>query len=352
MADVQKHFEQFNDTIKLKRFDQNQTLREKRDIVQSKLKDRLPQVFADHKEEYRVPRFRDQGSYEMGTGIKPLHGDYDIDQGVYFDVSTEDYEDPVTLKKRVHEALDGHTKRVEIRRSCVTVFYQQDDEPIYHVDLAVYSNGSANADGKSKLAKGKVGSLEENKFWEISNPQKLSEAILGMFPDSVERAQFRRLVRYLKRWRDKKFSLDGNGKPSGIALTVAVSNLLQPVITDTFSGRADDLTAITNVVRSMINSFSYTISEETGNIVERFVTKLPIDPYGDLFERMTDNQMSVFKERLETLLETLEVASELSDEIEACKELRRQFGDDFPVPEEKEASRIHGRAIVSSSSSA
>lgn len=354
MANVQKRFEQFNDTIRLKRFEDNQTLREKRDIVRNKLKDRLPQVFADHKEESLEPRFRDQGSYEMGTGIKPLRGDYDIDQGVYFDVSTEDeaYKDPVTLKKRVHEALEGHTKRVEIRRSCVTVFYQKDDEPIYHVDLAVYSAGSANADGKSRLAKGKVGSSEENNFWEISRPQELAEAILSKFTDEAERAQFRRLVRYLKRWRDEKFSSDGNGKPSGIALTVAVSDLLQPIITDTFSGTADDLTALTNVVRSMIAKFSYTISKETGNVVERLEVKLPIEPNGDLFERMTDTQMEAFKERLEVLLESLKLASELSDEIEACKELRRQFGDDFPVPEEKEASRVHGRAIVSSSSSA
>lgn len=352
MVNLQKHFEQFNDTIKLKRFEGNQTLREKRDIVRNKLKDRLPQVLADHNEENIVPRFRDQGSYEMGTGIKPLSGDYDIDQGVYFDVSAEAYRDPVTLKQRVYEALEGHTQRVEIRRSCVTVFYQREGESLYHVDLAVYSDGSANADGKSKLAKGKVGSSEGNTFWEVSSPQKLSETILGKFDDSAERHQFRRIVRYLKRWRDRKFSADGNGKPSGIALTVAVYDLLQPVITDTFSGTADDLTALTNVVRSMINSFSFTISKETGNVVERLVVKLPIEPSGDLFERMTDNQMVTFKEKLESLLKSLESASELSEETEACKELRHQFGDDFPVPEKKEASRLHGRAIVSSSSSA
>lgn len=352
MANVQKHFEQFNDTIKLKKFEDNETLREKRDIIRTKLKARLPQVFVDHGEDYLEPRFRNQGSYEMGTGIKPLHGDYDIDQGVYFDVSTDDYPDPVILKKRVHEALDGHTQRVEIRRSCVTVFYQRDDEPIYHVDLAVYSEESANLDGKSRLAKGKIGSSEENKFWEISSPQQLSDTIRGKFEGSSEWHQFRRIVRYLKRWRDKKFSADGNGKPSGIALTVAVYDLLQPVITDPLSGTADDLTALADLVRSMVDKFSPTLSKETESFVDRLVVNLPIEPWGDLFERMTDNQMKALKERLESLLESLESAMTLSDEIEACKELRRQFGDDFPVPEEKEASRVHGRAIVSSSSSA
>ena len=59
-------------------------LREKRDIIRTKLVKRLPINFEDAGEECPSYNFRNQGSYEMGTGTKPLIGDYDIDQGLYF----------------------------------------------------------------------------------------------------------------------------------------------------------------------------------------------------------------------------------------------------------------------------
>ncbi len=151
MARVQKQFEEFHETIKLKRFGENEILREKRDIIRGKLKERLPGVFENHGEECPSFYFRDQGSYEMGTGTKPLNADYDIDQGLYFEVGTAAYPDPVVLKQRVHEAIKGHTKEVRIRRPCVTVFYEREDEPLYHVDIAVYSDAAENRDGKAWL---------------------------------------------------------------------------------------------------------------------------------------------------------------------------------------------------------
>ncbi|MGL4884489.1 MAG: cyclic GMP-AMP synthase DncV-like nucleotidyltransferase, partial [Waterburya sp.] len=76
-----------------------------------------------------------QGSYDLGTGNKPLNGDYDIDVGIIIKISKDDYPDPVKVKKWIYDALYGHTNSVEIRRPCVTVFYQKDGEDIYHVDL-------------------------------------------------------------------------------------------------------------------------------------------------------------------------------------------------------------------------
>ena len=89
MAHIQAQFEQFNTTIRLGRFDENAILREKRDIIRDKLETRLPEVFAAHKETCPDFSFMDQGSYAMNTGIKPLDGDFDIDQGLYFEISIE-----------------------------------------------------------------------------------------------------------------------------------------------------------------------------------------------------------------------------------------------------------------------
>ncbi len=64
-------------------------------------------MFAAHGETCPDYEFRDQGSYEMGTGTKPLNGDYDIDQGLYFAVSPAEYPDSVVLKGTFHNPHSG-----------------------------------------------------------------------------------------------------------------------------------------------------------------------------------------------------------------------------------------------------
>jgi hypothetical protein len=348
VASVQKQFEAFHDTIKLKQFAENQTLRERRDIIRDKLEERLPEVFEQHGEECPTFYFRDQGSYEMRTGTKPLDGDYDIDQGLYFEVSMTSYPDPVVLKERVYEALVGHTKDVQIRRSCVTVFYQCDGESIYHVDLAVYSSGLQNADGKSRLAKGRENSGEAFRIWEVSSPQTLADTIWARF-DGNDRRQFRRIVRYLKRWRDENFPKGGNAAPLGIGLTIATYDHLQPTYTDVVAGKADDLTALRKLVRAILGRFISVWDSNEQQWVRRLNVTLPVEPWNDLFEQMTNHQMATFEDKLKTLQEALDAAANEIAPEEACKKLQKVFGDDFPIPEKTETAKRHLPAIVSSS---
>ena len=162
MVNLQSEFITFHDAIKLD--SENEILREKRDILLNKLKEKI----SDDATSYT---HFNQGSYAMGTGIKPNDGDYDIDVGLKFDIDHDDYEDPVVVKKWIKDALDGHTKKVEIRRPCVTVTYQEDGEPAYHVDFAVYA--ANNNDGKLYIAKGKENSASDKRYWEESDPQEL-----------------------------------------------------------------------------------------------------------------------------------------------------------------------------------
>lgn len=199
MADVQRQMLKFHEAIKLKRFDENETLREKRDRILKRLDRELKKLFAELGIEVIEYETFDQGSYAMGTGTKPVDGHYDIDTGIVFKICKDDYPDPVKVKELVHDALQGHTKWVEIRRPCVTVFYQQDGEPIYHVDLAIYSAADCNPDGKMYLAKGKLNSGAEHRFWQESDPQGLINLIKNHFQDSEDGKQFRRIIRYLKR---------------------------------------------------------------------------------------------------------------------------------------------------------
>ena len=116
MADVQKNFLDFHEKIKLD--DENQTLREKRDIVLDVLKNNI----SDDAKQYTTFL---HGSYSMGTGIKPIDGDYDIDVGVRFEINKNDYTDPVVPKKWVYDAVEGHTNSVEFKNSCIKVQYQK-----------------------------------------------------------------------------------------------------------------------------------------------------------------------------------------------------------------------------------
>ncbi|MEK8015431.1 MAG: nucleotidyltransferase [Candidatus Parabeggiatoa sp.] len=350
MAKLQKYFVQFHETIKLDNLDENKTLREKRDIVLDKLSERLKMFFQDKSESTPTFDVFNQGSYAMGTGIQPVGGDYDIDVGLKFNISKEDYPDPTEVKQWVYDALSTHTQRVEFKRPCITVFYQRHDEPIYHVDLAIYSESSY--DGSLYIAKGKPNSDE--RIWEASDPKQLIELISNMFHDPEDGKQFRRIIRYLKRWKDVHFSSDGNGAPIGIGITVAAYHWFNASkLVDIFTDKTtyDDLTAMQNFVNAVIGNFRDVYN--AGEMISRLSVKLPVAPYCDLFEKMTDNHMISFKRKLESLLSVLNEAQREPDPSEAGQKLQSQFGDNFPIPSKAEAAFVSSApAIVSSSSSA
>lgn len=348
MAQVQKYFEDFHSAIRLGRFDEESTLREKRDIIQRKLQDGLPNEFADHDEDAPTFRFADQGSYALGTGIKPIAGDFDIDQGMYFELAEGQYPDGVVLKQRIRDALEGHTQKVLIRRSCVTVFYQRAGEDVYHVDLAVYRDGAFG--NLPKIAKGKEFSEEANRMWELSDPAGLSDWFTGTLNDS-ERAQLRRLVRCMKRWKDENFTAEGNAAPTGIALTVAVRSGFAAQYFDPLAGKVDDLRTLKSAVEAMISSFVLYI-ESDGTKYHRARIQLPVQPYNDLLEKLTNVQSQQLYERLVKLKDALADAQRAVDPIDACKKLRAVFGADFPIPDPTDTAAKTAPAILGSSASA
>jgi hypothetical protein len=342
VADCRTQFNKFHDNIKLK--EENQILKDKREIIIKKLNEKLPK-----ETDYGFSVFN-QGSYAMHTGIKPLYDDYDIDVGLYFEMSKDDV-DPVAAKKWVHKALEGHTKDVKIKKPCVTVTYAAG----YHVDITVYA--SNNSDGKVYLAKGKPTSNVEDKYWDESNPKDLIKKIRDNLSIEDDRKQFRRVVRYLKRWKDIRFT-SVNGKPTGIALTSCVYHWLNiQKETDSFDGKVTykDLDALINIVSNMISNFvdEYVSVDDEYLFMPRLRVYLPVDPKPELFEKMTHKQMKTFKEKLEDLLGALEEAKEKTDPTEAAEILQKQFGDDFPIPTKSSTGKkAMAAAVITSSESA
>ena len=333
MVHIQTYFNQFNNIIRTD-YDDNSVLRDKRDLLLENLNNSLQIYSRDYHVQIPKNIIFNQGSYVMGTGIKPLPGeDYDIDVGLCFHLSRNDYS-PIQVKQWVYDALRFGSRTVEYKRPCVRVQYHQDGEDAYHVDFAVYSGLTHNWDNQSYLAKGLPGSQPQFQIWEISNPNGLIEIFRQKFSNQQgHRNQFRRVIRLLKRLAHYNFSADGNTRPAGIALTACAMKWFQASTAYGFHGSGlyyDDLNALKNLAESVLNQFNRTT---------RMSAKLPVPPYNDLFAKMSDKQMQTFKFKLVHLISALKETENTLSPFNtrktplACRKLQDVFGNDFPSPE-------------------
>ncbi|OPJ54764.1 cyclic GMP-AMP synthase DncV-like nucleotidyltransferase [Alkalithermobacter paradoxus] len=353
MAQIQKQFEDFHDEIKLKRFDENATLREKRDIIIKKIEDGLDDKFKDDENGVPSVEFIDQGSYAVDLGIIPEDGDYDIDEGAIFDLYIEDYSDPTELKKWIKEIMEGHTLTPpKIKNPCVTITYSQDEEPIYHVDIPVYAK--SKNDSELYIAWGKEHSNNENKYWDPADPKGLNEHIKNRFSGD-DKKQFKRIVRYLKKWKDVCFKSSRNSRPPSVGITIAACEMFNPHTEyNSLSGKTEyvDLKALKNFVWNLKNKFTCEWDSEREEYLYSIYLELPVTPKKDIFSKMSKLQMTDFYNELDELYDALVKAEADSDPHTACKLLVDYFGSKFPVPEAKESRYQVGKSNSPSSFSA
>lgn len=320
MSALQKYFRQFHEKIQLNDKQQNEKLREKRENLILKLREELKKQQTS--KGTKIPSFSwfNQGSYAMNTGIKPQpDGDYDIDIGLMFNLKTNDY-DPIEVKKWVYNALKTNpTQKVGFKGPCITVTYQKKGRDRFHVDLVVYSKGP-NPGGYSYMAKGHMNSKGDNRKWEQAEPEEFIRMVKNHLKGE-DRVQFCRVIRYLKRWKDEQFPSRGKAAPLGIGITVAALTYFKAMKTNQ---GYDDLEALIYFT----NRFYHALNRTRESI------KFPCKPHGDLFEGMGPNQISSFRNKLNQLKQILEQAKR-QDPEKACKELRKQFGNDFPVADYK-----------------
>lgn len=340
MANLQKQFLEFHDAIKLGTYEENGFLREKRDLIIDKLKSKLAERKDDGYPQYE--RSFNQGSYALNTGIQPIRdGDYDIDVGVLLDCHKEDYK-PVELKELVADCIKHNNRTVEVSRSCVTVTYMKNGKPDYHVDLPIYAKSSNAYDDTYYLAKGRKGLAEDKRVWQAADPEGINSIINGLYKGndtyenngSDQRKQFRRCVRYLKRWRHHK-----SVGIHSIGLTMAAYHWLEPEVEVKNDGEV-----LLSLVKTILNNFDY---------FGRLSINLPITPGGDLLKSVSDEDMATIKERFETLRDNLQSAVDEPDAHEASKTLKKFFGDDFPVVAKTDKAKRSSEApYVSTGSSA
>jgi hypothetical protein len=328
MANVQKQFEAFHDTI---RFDYGITseLAEKRDVIVKRIREYL--------KKNDLPSFTVllQGSYKMGMGVRPISDlEYDIDVGLRFSFNKDEY-DAAAVRGWVLKAVEDHTKHVEDKGPCVRVCYEKG----YHVDLVTYAV-SEDVSGQEKYSL-----AHKSTGWKDADPPGLArfvEDVRRPYENTTDAAtktdQFRRVVRYLKRWSDIKLPGEPKPKPSGLALVLLCSTRLSPT---TVLNVPDDRRALENLAESV--SFDE----------ERITAFKPTPEYEDMFDRLNDGEMVKMKERFREMRDVLRAADAEPDPVLACKTLQTIFGDDFSVPSpEDTAQKTSGPAITTSSTSA
>lgn len=330
MADVQKQFEEFHGEIRI----DYETLRSKRDIIMG--------VIRKYLKDNDLPGFDElhQGSYAMGLGIAPVGGlEYDLDLGLRFGISDRDHT-ANEVGKWVYEAVKGHTDKVEHKGPCVRVTYAAGAANAYHVDLVSYAwQKDASGQETFKLA-------HKNKGWLPANPpallayvERARKPFENTLDTKTQTDQFRRSVRYLKRWNDVAIPKESDGKPTGLALVLLCAERLSPAFT--IAGKPDDLAVLRALARF------------AGSTPGRLVARKPTPEFEDVLAKLSEAEMLALKTRFATLGKVLDQAAQCTDPVEACKLLVTVFGEDFPVPAVVEtARRTAAPAIITSSSSA
>lgn len=301
----------------------------KKDSLKTSREDLRKHIKAKFKEKDRPPvKFLIQGSFAMDTAVNPLHGDYDIDDGLYFKPQLENRPVPETVHAWVVEAARSYrTVDPPIdKKRCVRVPLKAS----YHIDLPIYDlidNGNGTFSPELAI---------KGDGWRYSDPKKL----IDWFNDRVSstNTQIRRLTRYFKAWVDFQEYKSGTKMPSGLALTILAAQEYQ------YDSRDDVAFALTaSAINQRIDR-----DESIFN---------PVDQKEDLRERITDPQLENFKGCLTDLVKHAEAALNHNSAEEAAKNhWRRVLGDRFPViadvPDRSDQkAKVHASAGIIGTSS-
>lgn len=254
----------------------------------------------------------------------------------------------------VHKILKDHTDYgAKIKKPCVTVTYKKNGEKAYHVDLVIYSyEDKDNTNSNMYLARG---TNEENKEWEDSDPIKLKDKIMEKWENCEKRDQYRRIIRYMKRWKNLKFSTNGNAEPPGIGITLLAYEKFMPQKYDWLEAKYiyDDLEALIYFVKAVKDMFVPTqYSQEKGKQLYKIEYYLRVKPWTNVFGKMSEIHMTEFKTKIDKLLDDLEEVKYESDIVEQCNKLNKKiFGSDFPIPDKEAESKTQRDFVPPSSAS-
>lgn len=312
MAKCHDLFLKFNDNITLDS-GKKSALRTSRNAIRNDIKD-----YFDETLKVTKPKFWGQGSYMMKTIIKPIEGEYDIDDGVYLEHLSETDESEWPSASTVHNWVvnavkDRTSTDPQDKNTCVRAIYKND----YHIDLPIYIKGKNEE--HPKLA-------HKSKGWIDSDPKELT----NWFNDEVDKkdAQLKRIVRYFKAWKD--FKKNGDKFPSGMVFTILAANHFIKGYED------DEDAAFIAVAQEIYDEFN-----------TYFSLNRPVFPYEELLDDWSEGAQTNFLNKLSSLITKGQAALETDSKEEASKIWFKLFGDRFPeyTPPKEENKMDEGYAL-------
>lgn len=307
MSNCHNQFLKFNSLISLTSYE-----RRKLQNSGNAIKNKIKAHFKDKK--YSTPEFKTQGSFAMGTNIRPQEGYYDLDIGVYMtglQGDSDNWPKTETIHQLIVKAVDGHTSTKPIsKRSCVRVIYKSpyiDRTDIsYHIDLPIYAYKSSFWSESIKPA---IGFKGEKQWSEYSDPQEFIKWFDGRCSlNKSDPDQLKRIVKYLKAWKDKVPSTPK--MPSGMILTVLAAKNYVP------SSRDD--VALVKTIEAYYELLWWSFS-----------IKKPVEPFNDLSESMTSAEEGNFMQRTKAIINYGNYAIKTNGHKSAMDSWSKVFGKRF-----------------------
>lgn len=319
MANNHEQFTEFNSTVKLDE-SKKKELRKNRDA----LRDKITKYFNDKKPNEVKPKYSAQGSFMMHTIVNPLPNEetdddgntkklypYDLDDGVYFIDELDNRKSESTYHNWIYEAVKDHTsKGAEKKNTCVRVLYTDG----HNIDLPIYFKEKEDGEETTpQLA-------HKSKKYIDSDPREFYK----WFNDKAN-GQLKRIVRYLKAWRDKQNKSYSTKLPSGLVLTILATNSYS-------ENERDDI------------AFRDTLEEIKSTIDNNYECKRPTTKKDeDLLEKYSESH---FKDRLNKLIESGNKAIGSSNPKEGCKKWQRHLGDRFVCANVEDTSKSSAKSYA------
>ena len=320
MADNHEQFIEFNKTIKLDK-SKKEELKKNRDA----LRDKITKYFKDKKPNEVKPKYSAQGSFMMNTIVNPLPNEetdddgntkklypYDLDDGVYFIDKLDNRKSESTYHNWIYDAVKDHTsKGAEKKNTCVRVLYADG----HNIDLPIYFK-EKEEDGESTIPQ----LAHKSKNYIDSDPKEFYR----WFNDKAN-DQLKRIVRYLKAWRDKQNKSYSTKLPSGLVFTILATN-------NYCEDERDDI------------AFRDTLEAIKSAIDDNYECKRPTTKKDeDLLEKYSESH---FKDRLSKLIESGNKAIDSSNPKEGCKKWQKHLGDRFVCSNVEDTSKDSAKSYA------
>lgn len=320
---LQKKFEEFNQNIKISWQDPKmKNIRDKNESIEKDIRTKF------NEEGYGIQEVFNQGSYANNTTIIPIEGeDYDIDRGIVIKAE-EAPEDPREPKKKLKEVLESRNlKDPKIKVPCVTAQYYKEGEKNFHIDYPIYKKDSF---GRYYLARGKETSNEDNREWQEVEIKELLEWLNASEKKEEERKQYKRLVMYMKKWRNHNFSDENRKKIYSVGLAVMLKEQFESSIS--YDGEINDLQSLYNTVCRILSFSYFTLVEYDSNFKPKYNINVPLPkkPFEDIFRKHGITIGTILKKELDKLKQNLEEVLKEDKLKKQCEKLKKIFGDEFP----------------------